>query len=223
MRTQGGPPQRPLHRAGIASARRSIRTGRTRRACRSAAFIFGGRRATTVPLVYQAFNWNFGVYLARHHGLGNHGRRRRRSRPGAPRSRSPCCPSAATTWATTSTTGSRSAAASPIPPRIFCVNWFRKDADGKFLWPGFGENMRVLKWIVERVHGRASGTESPLGWMPRYEDLRLDRARLLRESLQRPDGGRPRSSGRPRLLCARGAVREALRPVAQGVHVRCAS
>jgi phosphoenolpyruvate carboxykinase (GTP) len=57
------------------------------------------------------------------------------------------------------------------PPRIFNVNWFRKDKNGKFLWPGFGENMRILKWVVERAQGHAASIESPLGWVPRYQDL----------------------------------------------------
>ena len=146
------------------------------------AFIFGGRRARVAPLVYESFDWQHGVFVAATMAsettaaaTGNVGITRR-----DPMAMLPFCGyNMADYFGHWLEMGKKI----PKPPKIFHVNWFRKGADGKFLWPGYGENVRVLKWILERVEGRGAAQETPIGYVPAKSGLTLDGLKISDEEV----------------------------------------
>ena len=179
------PPRTPM-RATPSPPRSRLRfrrTGKIPRACPISAFIFGGRRARLAPLVYESRNWQHGVFVGATMAsettaaaTGAVGVTRR-----DPMAMLPFCGyNMADYFGHWLEMGTKL----KNPPKIFHVNWFRKGADGKFLWPGYGENVRVLKWILDRIEGRAAATETPIGCVPTPSSLTLDGLSISRDTLE---------------------------------------
>ncbi|MEI7767360.1 MAG: phosphoenolpyruvate carboxykinase (GTP) [Phycisphaerae bacterium] len=147
------------------------------------AIVFGGRRTKTIPLVFQAFNWVHGVYIGA--TIGSETTAAATGQVGVVR-RDPMAmlPFIGYNIRDYLIHWFRMRKEMTDCPRVFMVNWFRKNDQGKFMWPGFGENMRVLEWIVNRCQGKAMAVETPLGWMPRPQDINLDGLKLTEDDFK---------------------------------------